>query len=50
MDTDNDKRFFDTKESLKSSSSVEQQTSNRKVDMESVRLNYPKVHQRKSLP
>ncbi len=34
MNTNNDEGFFDMKESLKSSSSVEQQTSDRKVDTE----------------
>ncbi len=49
-ETDDEEEFFDTKESLKSSSSVELQTSDREVDMELVGLNYPKVHRRKSLP
>ncbi len=34
VNTNNDEGFFDMKESLKSSSSVEQQTSDRKVDTE----------------
>ncbi|CAM6008123.1 unnamed protein product [Sphagnum balticum] len=49
-ETDDEEEFFDTKESLKSSSSAELQTSDREVDMELVGLNYPKVHRRKSLP
>ncbi len=44
------KEFFDTNESLKSSSFVKQQTSDIKVDMELIKLNYPKFHRRKSLP
>jgi len=48
--TNNEEGFLDIKESLKSSSSIEQQTLDIKVNMKLVRLNYPKVHKKKSLP
>jgi hypothetical protein len=47
---DDEEEFFDTKDSLKSSGSIQKQTSVSEVDMELVGLNYPEVHRKKSLP
>ncbi|KAH8961162.1 hypothetical protein BDL97_05G036600 [Sphagnum fallax] len=47
---DDEEEFFDTKDSLKSSGSIQKQTSVSELNMELVGVNYPEVHRRKSLP
>jgi hypothetical protein len=44
------KHFLTQKDALKSSGSIQKQMSVSEVNMELVGLNYPEVHQKKSLP